>query len=457
MKSKEAGFKFQPFSKKQVQVLTWWNENSPVKDKDIIIADGSVRAGKTVVMSLSFVMWAMEIFDEENFALCGKTIGSLRRNVLKPLKKMLIGRGYHCKEHRADNYITVSKGNKSNDFYLFGGKDESSQDLIQGLTLAGVLFDEVALMPQSFVNQATARCSLEGAKIWFNCNPDGPYHWFKLEYLDMLEEKNALHLHFTMDDNLSLSEKVKNRYKKMYSGIFYERYILGLWKLAEGLIYKQFANVMSENKGYMYKHDKVANLQEINIGLDFGGAKSGHSFVATGITGAYKELIVLASERWMEDSGQSKKSDTDNYCRNIDPDKLGQLFVDFVKKIQLKYGQIDHVYADSAEQTLIRGIRASLEKNKIFVTVRNARKSEITDRINATLMLMAQQRFFLTEDCGSLIKALTTAVWDADKVTEDVRLDNGSSDIDSLDAFEYSFEGHIRHLVDAGNYSKRGD
>lgn len=454
MKNKEVGFKFQPFSKKQVQVLTWWNENSPVKEKDILIADGSVRAGKTVVMSLSFIMWAMESFDEENFALCGKTIGSLRRNVLKPLKKMLIGRGYQCKEHRTDNYITITKGNISNDFYLFGGKDESSQDLIQGLTLGGILFDEVALMPQSFVNQATARCSIENAKIWFNCNPDGPYHWFKLEYLDKLEEKNALHLHFTMDDNLSLSEKVKDRYKKMYSGIFYERYILGLWKLAEGLIYKQFANGMSENKGYMYKQDKVTNLQEINIGLDFGGNKSGHSFVATGITRGYKELIVLASERWLEDNGENKKSDTDNYCRNIDPDKLGELFVNFHRKVQLKYGQVDHVYADSAEQVLIRGIKTALEKNRIYTTVRNARKSEITDRINATLMLMAQQRFYLTEDCGSLIKALTTAVWDADKVTEDVRLDNGTSDIDTLDAFEYSWEKDMKRLVDASQYIK---
>ena len=166
-KKKEGAFKFQPFSDKQVQVLTWWNEVSPVREADILIADGSVRAGKTVVMSLSFVMWANETFDGENFALCGKTIGSLRRNVIKPLKKMLKGRGYKCKDHRSsnENYLTISKNEVSNDFYLFGGKDEGSQDLIQGITLAGVLFDEVALMPQSFVNQATARCSVESAKM----------------------------------------------------------------------------------------------------------------------------------------------------------------------------------------------------------------------------------------------------------------------------------------------------
>lgn len=449
MKHKEHGFKFQPFSKKQIQVLTWWMSNSSVKDKDILIADGSVRAGKTVVMSLSFVMWAMETFDEENFALCGKTIGSLRRNVVKPLKKMLIGRGYKCKDHRsgADNYLTISKNGKINDFYIFGGKDESSQDLIQGLTLAGVLFDEVALMPQSFVNQATARCSVEGAKMWFNCNPDGPYHWFKQEYLDKLEEKNALHLHFTMDDNLSLSEKVKERYKKTYTGVFYERFILGLWTLAEGLIYKLFANMLNQNRAEMFKK-QITNLMEINIGFDFGGNKSGHSFVATGITRGYKELIGLASERWLE-GDERKSTKTDKYKENIDPDVLGQLFVEFVKKVQLKYGQIEHIYCDSAEQVLIRGIRKALEKAGIYITVRNARKSEINDRIRCTCILMAQKRFFLTDDCESLIKALTTAVWNPKEVTKDERLDDGTSDIDTLDAFEYSFEKDMKRLVEA--------
>jgi PBSX family phage terminase large subunit len=447
----EKPFKFQPFSKKQIQVLTWWNENSPVRDKDILIADGSVRAGKTVVMSISFVMWSMENFDEENFAFCGKTIGSLRRNVIKPLKKMLKGRGYSCKDHRSgnDNYLTISKDGKSNDYYLFGGKDEGSQDLIQGITLAGVLFDEVALMPQSFVNQATARCSVDGAKMWFNCNPDGPYHWFKLEYLDNLEEKNALHLHFTMDDNLSLSESVKNRYKTMYSGIFYERYILGLWKLADGLIYKKFSELMNENRGYIYKEPTTRSMfQEINIGFDFGGNKSGHSFVATGITHGYKELIALASERWME--GEERKSDKSvKYEKDINPERLGQLFVNFVEFVQRKYGQVDYIYCDSAEQVLIRGIKTALEKSHIYnVTVRNARKSEINDRIQCTLILMSQLRFFLTDDCESLIKALTTAVWDSKQLTEDIRLDDGTSDIDSLDAFEYSFEKEMKRLID---------
>ena len=160
-------------------ILQWWCDDSPYADKDGIICDGSIRAGKTTAMALSFVMWAMDCFADENFALCGKTINSLRRNVLKQLKNILFSRGYKVIEHRSENYITIIFDDVSNDFYLFGGKDERSQDLIQGITLAGVFFDEVALMPESFVNQATGRCSVEGAKFWFNCNPDSPNHYFK--------------------------------------------------------------------------------------------------------------------------------------------------------------------------------------------------------------------------------------------------------------------------------------
>ena len=234
-------FKFQPFSKKQRKVLNWWTEDSPVKDYDGIIADGAIRSGKTVSMSLSFVLWTMCSFNGQNFAMCGKTIGSFRRNVLFWLKLMLRSRGYRVTDHRADNLVVISMGSVENYFYIFGGKDERSQDLIQGITLAGVFFDEVALMPESFVNQATGRCSVDGSKYWFNCNPDGPYHWFKQNWIDKQKEKHLLYLHFTMDDNLSLSEKVKARYRSMYTGVFYRRYILGLWAMAEGIIYDMFS------------------------------------------------------------------------------------------------------------------------------------------------------------------------------------------------------------------------
>ncbi len=218
-------------------VLTWWTEKSPYHDYDGIIADGSIRSGKTVSMSTSFLLWAMNSFNGQQFGLCGKTIGSLRRNVINDLKKIARGRGYDVVEKRGEKLLIISKGETVNYFYCFGGRDEASQDLVQGVTLAGVLFDEVALMPESFVNQATGRCSVEGSKMWFNCNPDGRLHWFKVNWINKYIEKRFLYLHFTMEDNLSLSEKIKARYRSMYVGVFYNRYILGKWCAAEGVIY----------------------------------------------------------------------------------------------------------------------------------------------------------------------------------------------------------------------------
>ena len=234
------GFRFCTFSDQQKLLLSWWCSGSPTCGYDGVIADGAVRSGKTLAMALGYVLWAMNSFDGENFAICGKTLGSVERNILVWLRQTLPGRGCTISEQRSRHMLTVSRGSRSNRFYCFGGKDEASQDLIQGMTLAGVLFDEAALMPESFVSQATARCSVTGSKWWFNCNPAGPYHWFKRGWLDAAREKNLLHLHFTMHDNLSLSEDIRRRYESMYTGVFYRRYILGEWCAAEGLVYPMF-------------------------------------------------------------------------------------------------------------------------------------------------------------------------------------------------------------------------
>lgn len=250
-------------------VLEWWCDGSPYADKDGIICDGSIRAGKTTAMAFSFVMWAMDGFNEENFAFCGKTINSLRRNVIKQLKRILISRGYHVKEHRSENYITITFGDVSNDFYLFGGKDEASQDLIQGITLAGVFFDEVALMPESFVNQAVGRCSVEGSKFWFNCNPDSPNHYFKLNWIDKLSEKNLIRIHFTMDDNPSLSKKTIQRYKSLFVGIFYDRFILGLWVMAEGLIFPNFKQALGKCP-FVLNESTFHKMDDFCLSIDYG-------------------------------------------------------------------------------------------------------------------------------------------------------------------------------------------
>ena len=236
----KGGFRFAPFSPKQLKILGWWLDGSSSADFDGVIADGAIRSGKTLSMSLSFVMWATQNFSGANFALCGKTVTSLRRNVISPLEQMLSSLPYSFSDRRTDNLITVSYRGRENYFYLFGGKDEASRDLIQGITLAGVLFYEVALMPESFVNQATARCSVEGAKWWFNCNPEGPYHWFKTGWIDRASERRLLYVHFLMTDNLTLSQRTLDRYRCMYTGVFARRFILGEWSAADGVIYSMF-------------------------------------------------------------------------------------------------------------------------------------------------------------------------------------------------------------------------
>ncbi len=233
--------KFVPFSPKQLAVLNWWCKSSKMKNKNGIICDGAVRSGKTLCMSLSFICWAFYSFTDTSFALCGKTIASLRRNVGTPLLPVLTELGFICNYKISRNYLEITRQNVTNRFYLFGGRDESSASLIQGMTLGVIMLDEAALMPRSFVEQALARCSLENAKYFFNCNPEHPYHWFYMEWIKKCDEKNMLYLHFTMEDNPSLSKAVINRYKNLYSGAFYERFVEGKWVTADGLVYPMFS------------------------------------------------------------------------------------------------------------------------------------------------------------------------------------------------------------------------
>mgnify|MGYP002532553217 FL=1 len=232
-------------SEKQREIMRF-----PYTKYDALICDGSVRSGKTSIMSLSFFLWAMGNFNGCAFAYCGKSVGAVERNIVSPLLSIAyLRRNFDIRYNRGDHVITARRGGRENRFYLFGGKDESSYSLIQGITLAGVMLDEVALMPRSFVEQALARCSVSGAKFWFNCNPENPEHWFRKEWLLKAPERNALHLHFTMDDNPSLDDATRERYRTMYSGVFYQRYVLGLWVMAEGIVYDMFdhtRNVYSE-------------------------------------------------------------------------------------------------------------------------------------------------------------------------------------------------------------------
>ena len=416
IKSRQKGqtFHFSPFSRKQKQVLTWWCKDSPVHDKDGIIADGAIRSGKTVSMSLSFAMWAMSTFNGQNFAMCGKTIGSFRRNVLFWLKLMIKSRGYSVIDRRADNLIIIRKGDTENYFYIFGGKDERSQDLIQGITLAGVFFDEVALMPERFVNQATGRCSVEGSKFWFNCNPDGPYHWFKVNWIDKStgylgkerveqirkkaaeEEKDPglkeiLYLHFTMDDNLSLSEEIKARYRSMYIGVFFKRYILGLWAAAEGVIYDMFDPE---------KH--VKNIKEF-----FQILVNGNRYVSCDY-GTQNATVFLL---W------NKGIDGKWYCireyyysgRDKGKQKTDAEYADDLKK-WLDGTRIKAMIVDPSAASFI----AELRKCGYKVIKAN---NDVLDGIRLVGMLLNLEMLIFSSSCTETIKEFASYIWD-DKAAE---------------------------------------
>ena len=227
---------YRSFSKRQNLAMTWWNRPG-LQDFDALVCDGAVRSGKTVSMTVGFFLWSMTRFRGQVFGICGKTVSSLRRNIIIHLPQWL-GGILQIREYPSQSKLVVSDGKgRTNTYYLFGGENESAYMLIQGITLAGVLLDEAALMPRSFVEQACARCSVEGSKLWFNCNPAGPEHWFYKEWIQGCRAKKALHLHFTMDDNPSLAPAIRARYESIYTGTFYRRYVLGQWCMAQGRIY----------------------------------------------------------------------------------------------------------------------------------------------------------------------------------------------------------------------------
>lgn len=424
-------------SAKQKKILAY-----PYSKYDALICDGAVRSGKTSIMMWAYVRWAMENFSGQRFGVCGRTVDSCTKNIIVPFTAMSLAKErYIVRWRRGDKVMEVRRGAVTNCFEVFGGKDEASYTLIQGRTLAGVLLDEVVLMPRSFVEQALARCSVDGARLWFSCNPGSPHHWFYQEWIKRSRERNALYLHFEMTDNPGLSKRTLERYENMYAGIFYDRYVRGLWVAAEGIVYKDFAN---DTEKYLigdpleWAKQNGTSFSIISIGVDFGGTKSATKFQATGIT---KNFRVVALE--------------EEYIKNeeIDPDALNRRFATFCQLITSKYGY-SQTRADSAETVLIRGLDHTAQKLRLGTQVKNALKMQITDRIRLVVLLMKQGRFKVSRNCPHLIDALQSAIYDPDKF-EDERLDDGTSDIDSLDAFEYSIEPYYKDLERAGHMMGR--
>ena len=277
----------------------------PYTKYDALICDGAIRSGKTVFMMLSFIDDAMRRYSGQRFGICGKTVDSTIKNIIAPYLELTYAKEkYRLQWKRSEKLLIVAQGKKQNVFEVFGGKDESSYMLIQGRTLAGILVDEVALQPRSFVEQAVARCSVTGSKLWFNCNPDSPQHWFYTEWIQNAKARNALHLHFLLEDNPSLDEAVVNRYKTLYTGVFYQRYILGLWVLAEGLVY-DFAEE--------HITDEKPRGAEYFISIDYGTLNP----FSAGLWSVTGNKAVRIKEYYYDGRNKKRQLTDDEYCEEV--------------------------------------------------------------------------------------------------------------------------------------------
>lgn len=370
-------------SPKQMKVLTWWQKG----DWEALICDGSVRSGKTFAMGLSFFLWAERCFNGKQFGLCGKTIGSLRRNLLTELIPYLRKMGMTIRERRSENLIIVQYKGHENRFLLFGGRDESSASLIQGSTLAGILMDEVALMPRSFVEQAIARCSVAGSRLWFNCNPESPQHWFYQEWILKAKERNVLRLQFTMADNPALSPRIRARYERAYSGVFYRRFVLGEWTAAQGLVYDFFSP----------ERDAVdvpeSTFSRWRISVDYGTSNP----ASFGLWGEQDRVWYRVKEYYYDSHKVGRQRTDAEYADDLERLADGRA--------------IERIIVDPSAASFIEVLR-----RRGFRVVRA--ENSVADGIRVTADLLRTGRIRICKTCEDCLREMALYCWD-DRGTRD--------------------------------------
>lgn len=394
------------------------------------IKSGAVRSGKSFVDTAYIV--PKRIRDRAGLpglnVIMGVSKESIERNVLQPMREI----------YTSDLIGNINNRNVARvcgeDVYCLGAEKVSQVAKIQGASIKYCYGDEIAKWNKEVFQMLKSRLDKTYSCFDGACNPENPTHWLK-EFLD--NKKIDIYLQrYTIFDNPFLAPDFVEKLCIEYDGtVYYDRLILGLWKRAEGAIYRKFADHPED----FVKEPATVDLTEIVIGVDFGGNKSGHSFVARGYD-RDNNVYGLKSIRYMN-------TDTKRFKEGIDSNILNDLLIQFVNEVQEKYGKVDFIYWDNAETTLGQSIRNAMIKAHPNVIVRPAKKIRIKDRIECVLKLMGAGRFFITEDCETLSTALQEAVWD-EKALKDDRLDDGSSDIDTLDAFEYTIERDIKMLTE---------
>ena len=401
------------FSEKQKRVLLWWCPGSEDGRREAIICDGAVRSGKTLAMGLSFFCWATAAFHQRQFALCGKTIVSLRRNLVNELTPLLGELGLSVTERRSANQMVVRGEGHENLFHLIGGKDEGSAALIQGATFAGVLMDEVALMPRSFVEQALARCSVEGSRLWFNCNPEGPQHWFYREWICRAEEKNALYLHFTMADNPSLSPAMRRRYENRYSGAFYRRFVLGEWSAAEGLIYDFFS------PEEMVQPVPEGELEQYCVSIDYGTANP----CSFGLWGLRDGVWYRVDEYYYA-------------SRDTGVQKTDQEYVADLRRLAAGR-QLRRVVVDPSAASFITALR-----REGFPVVKAA--NDVLAGIRLTAGLLKSGRLVICRPCRDLLREMALYCWEVGGQGREVPLKQNDHAMDDMRYFASTVAGSFR-------------
>lgn len=367
-------------SPKQKKILAF-----PYTKYEAIICDGAIRAGKTMLMVIAFVDWAMREFNGQRFGICSKTVDSACKNIVSPYLALTYWKNkYNVKWRRTDKMLIVSDGQRENIFEVFGGRDESSFALIQGRTLAGVLIDEVALQPRSFVEQACARCSVDGSKLWFNCNPASPQHWFYKEWVCQPKKHNAVRLHFLLEDNPSLSQRIIDRYKSMYTGVFYNRYILGEWCVAEGLVY---------DFGEDNIVDEIPSNGEYYISIDYGTMNP----FSAGLWCVLGDKAVRIKEYYYNGRENAVQRTDEDYC-------------DSVEELAKGYN-IRQVIVDPSAASFIAALR------KRGFAIRKA-NNDVLDGIRRTAVYLKNGNIKIHRSCVDSIAEFGLYRWD-DKATQD--------------------------------------
>ena len=393
---------------KQLQILQF-----RFSDYSYLICDGAVRSGKTSLMMVGFVDDAMTRFNGRRFGICGKTVDSATKNIVQPYMAMQYAqKSYRIKWSRTDKTMTVSKGGITNVFEVFGGKDESSYALIQGRTLAGCLIDEVVLQPRSFVDQAMIRCSVTGAKVWFSCNPAAPSHWFYTDWIKKADkgEINAKHIHFVLRDNPGLSEETIQRYEKSFSGVFYQRYVLGEWVAAEGLVYPFFS---AGQDTYLFHGDASHVDGQFYVSIDYGT----HNPCSMGLWVIHNGKALRIKESYFDSRAEHvQRTDEEHYAE--------------LERLTKGY-YIQAVVVDPSAASFIETIR----RHGRYLVV--PADNDVLNGIRCVASLMQAGLVIIHESCAASRREFGLYSWD-DKAKEDRVVKENDHAMDDIRYFCYT-------------------